>query len=95
MGFAMPAFAVPYAFPVPFVEKQHSFIYFKDLPGPGKIRIFTVAGEEVVNLPIASGESLKKWDVLNESGKRLATGVYLYIIESGSEETKGKLVVIR
>jgi hypothetical protein len=87
--------AAPYAFPVPFIEKEHSEITFKDLPGPGSIKILTINGEELIRLDIAPGELLKHWNVLNSSGKHLATGVYIYLIDAGGQTTTGKLVVIR
>ena len=58
-------------------------------------KIYTVAGEEVANLPIATGEISKQWTVVNSSGKKLASGVYLYLIEGNGVEAKGKIVVIR
>ena len=41
--------AAPYAFPVPFIEKQHAAqgITFQGLPASGTIKILTIAGEEV------------------------------------------------
>lgn len=89
--------AAPHAFPVPFVERLHQDqgISFKDLPGEGMIKILTVNGEEVVRLTIAPGEFIKPWAVTNSSGKKLGTGVYLYLIESGNQKTTGKIVVIR
>ena len=93
---AATAAAAPHAFPVPFVAKQHQEkIWFTELPGTGKVEIFTINGEEVVELPIPSGSGQIEWNVTNSSGKKVATGVYLYRIEGNGEEAKGKLVIIR
>ncbi len=89
------SFAEPHVFPNPFIAKDHAFVRFTDLPGPGSIRIFTVSGEKVADITIAAGEDPKKWDVVNSSGDKLATGVYLYLVDTGSQKTAGKIVVIR
>jgi hypothetical protein len=93
--------AETHAFPVPFApSKGHTGITFTELPGMGTIKIFDLSGEIVTELPIAPGEILKVWNVTNISGKKLASGVYFYVIDKGngervSKEKGKKLVVIR
>ena len=84
------------AYPVPWLAKQSGpNIIFTDLPGSGNIKIFTVAGEEVVNLTIPPGTNQLTWAVTNSSGRKVASGVYYFLVEGGGAETKGKLIVIR
>ena len=84
------------AYPVPWVATNSPpNIVFTDLPGSGNIRIFTVAGDEVASLSIQPGQNTLSWPVTNSSGRKLASGVYFYLVEGGGTETKGKLVVIR
>lgn len=93
---AGPLAAQPYAYPVPFVaQRGDSEIIFKDLPGAGRIRIFTIAGDEVTSLPLAPGQDQYSWSVTNSAGEKLATAVYLYQIEGNGQKTTGKLIVIR
>ena len=90
--------AEPRAYPVPFVEKQHAAvgITFVELPSSGMIKIVTVAGEEVAKLTIPQNSgSYPNWPVVNSSGKPLATGVYYFFVDSPSQQTTGKLVIIR
>ena len=54
--FLAPLLAAPHAFPVPFIAKQHTSITFNELPGPGEIKIFTIAGEEVADLVLQALE---------------------------------------
>src|SRR5690349_15723296 len=84
----------PHAFPVPFApgkDPTQTKITFTDLPGHGSIKIYTIDGELVVELPIAPGQSILDWPVTNKSGEKVATGIYLYDING----VTGKLVVIR
>ena len=86
-----------HAFPVPFKASESSVIRFINLPSEGKIKIYTMTGELVtaVNFTITSGESIYDWNVKNSDGEEVASGVYAYIIESGSNKKTGKLVIIR
>jgi hypothetical protein len=94
---ASSAAASPYAFPVPYVESNpaHTEINFRDLPSSGSIRILTVSGEEVRRLDIPQGAGIKDWDVKNSAGKRVATGIYLFLVDGDGQQTTGKIVVIR
>lgn len=92
---SLPLLAEPYAFPVPFVQKQHIFIYFQDLPGKGEIRIFTMNGETVATLPIAAGQALLQWDTANADGRKVSSGVYVFEVRGGQTDTFGKIVIIR
>lgn len=96
-GIVGPVGAEPHAFPVPYVESRaaNSEIYFSELPGEGTIKIFTITGDQVVSLPVAPGMLSRPWDLKNSNGKRVATGVYFFIVEGGGQKTKGKLIVIR
>jgi hypothetical protein len=83
------------AYPVPFVAKDDTDIVFTDLPGSGNIRIFTVNGDEVATLSIQPGQNVLHWPVTNSSGKKVASGVYFYLVDGAGTSTRGKLVVIR
>jgi hypothetical protein len=34
-----------------------------------------------------------KWDVRGNDGEKLASGIYIYVIQKGDEITKGKVVI--
>jgi hypothetical protein len=88
-------FAAPYAFPVPFVANQNSGITFTGLSGAGSIKIYTISGQKVADLPVAQGQGLVTWNVENNSGEDVASGVYIYLVDTDGMQTKNKLVVIR
>ena len=92
--FLVQSASAAYPFPVPFINSQHSFIYFKDLAGAGTIKIFSVSGEQVTEIFVSAGETLKQWPVTSSNGQHLASGVYIYHIDAGGEVSTGKLVVI-
>ena len=35
------------------------------------------------------------WLLTNDSGDKVASGIYLYLIKAGDDKTKGKVVVIK
>lgn len=84
-----------HCYPVPFKPAAgHTAITFTGLTRAARVRIYTVSGELVRTLDKNdSGETLG-WDVKNSRGENVASGVYFYIVKSGSQTAKGKLMVI-
>lgn len=100
----------PYVFGDPqrsFVEGEASTyrIEFRNLPERAVIRIFTVSGDLVRVIrhePLAYGGNLRgtaEWDQKSDSGLLVAPGVYVYHVESQTDEAAGtfigKLMIIR
>ena len=74
---------------------------FRNLPGEAKISIYSVAGDLVRVLQHGKdkyGESrdASEWDLKNSSGRNVATGVYVYQVETPSGEVvQGYLTLVR
>jgi len=78
------------AFPNPFVISSPDDRVNFNLNKPGTLRIFTVGGELVREMPLA------EWDGRNDGGKEVASGVYLFVIRDDDGNVgKGKLLLIR
>ncbi|RLD18729.1 MAG: hypothetical protein DRI36_00690 [Caldiserica bacterium] len=74
-----------------------------------KVKIYNLAGEEVWSKtatlkkgygpgdddPHYSGENVIMWDLTNNGGEKVASGVYFYIIEVEGKKLKGKFAVIK
>lgn len=100
-----------YAFPVPFrpngpnagygtgkTGTEANGIIFDRLPQEGSIDIYTIDGRLVKKIDVASNlfaVSKVNWDVKNESGQKVASGVYIWRVVSGPNSKTGKLMVIR
>jgi ligand-binding sensor domain-containing protein len=62
-------------------------------PFGSKIKIFTVAGEFIKEIP---SEGNWKWDLRNQSGELVSAGVYLFLVtDAGGNTHAGKIAVIR
>lgn len=98
-----------YAFPVPFrpggpaagagpgqTGTETGGITFNNIPQTGKIEIYTLDGRLVRKLSIPAGLVIPKlkWDVRAAGGDRVASGVYLWRVVSGSNSKTGKLMII-
>ena len=86
-----------YAYPIPFNSNLdgHEHIEFSGLSDGQTISIYDLLGRYVYknsdpNIPF-------KWDVLNNAGVKINSGIYIYIIKDEEENkvTSGKLIVIR
>jgi hypothetical protein len=84
-------------FPNPWRKDQHagSPVTFENVPPGTTVKIFTVAAHLAKRLPPTTGTAVT-WDLTNESGSNVASGLYVYLLESPSgDTTRGKLAVIR
>jgi hypothetical protein len=82
--------------PSPWRSDLHSGhpITFDGLPANSTIKIFTVSGRWVKTISNANG--LATWDVKNDSGDMVASGLYIYLVtDDQGNKTHGKFAVIR
>jgi hypothetical protein len=81
--------------PNPFKPREHGEnVVFKNIPDGAKIKIATVTGDIIREFDIISGPDVS-WDVTNDEGQSLASGVYLYYVITEDGTASGKLAVIR
>ncbi len=68
---------------------------FHDLPGICTIRIYTLAGDLVETLEHNSGDGVERWDLLSSGARLIASGTYLYHVESEFGEFIGRFAVVK
>jgi ligand-binding sensor domain-containing protein len=79
------------AFPNPFVIRSDSDSLKFNFSRSGTVRLFTVAGELVAELPVNT-----PWNGRNQKGEKVVSGVYLYILtDNDGNVGRGKILVIR
>jgi len=66
-------------------------IRFINLTSSAEIHIYTLAGELVRILRHNDGTGEEEWDLLNDEGATLASGLYVYYVESYELEKTGKI----
>jgi len=85
-----------YPFPNPYKPSLgHTTTTFTNLADTCTIKIFSTMGEVVKSISITGGNGQSVWDVKNDAGENLASGIYFYYIKSATDSKVGKLVVIR
>ena len=92
-----------YAFPNPvragagFPGSEGDRVAFTNLPPGSRVRVFTVAGDDVNNLgPDSQVGGQIYWETDNRDGEDVAPGVYLYKVEMPQREPYwGRIVIIR
>ncbi len=76
-------------YPNPFNPEWHTQgLTIDNLTAQAGIKIFTVAGELVRILQEREGYGRVTWDGRNESGRRVANGIYIGLLESPGGETR-------
>lgn len=75
-------------------------ITFQNLPTSGKvdIHIYNFAGEHVKKISISQlseGYNTAEWNLRNSSEKKVASGIYFYLIKYSNIYKKGKIAILR
>lgn len=72
-------------------------IVFVNLTAAASVRLYTLAGRFVADLPAPPSDTTGRrvWDVRTSDGRRVAPGVYVCVITSGSEKRQLKVMVLR
>ena len=81
-------------FPNPYYTSRDGFVTIDSVPPGARVRIFTLRGERVLDVK-ANATGLLTWSGTNGSGRAVASGVYLVMVESGGTTKVLKLAVIR
>jgi hypothetical protein len=87
-----------YVFPNPYRgvgARGAEGVMFAGLPEQATIRVFTLQGTLVRRIEHHDQTGGSRWNLTNEDGDPVASGVYLYTIHSGSDVVRGKLAVMR
>lgn len=76
---------------------DYSRLAFTHLPDKCTIRIYTLSGDHLRTLEHNSPEldGNENWDLLTKNSQKIASGVYVYQVESSYGEKIGKFAVVR
>lgn len=77
------------------VGEGETQIEFQNLPDECTIRIYTLSGGLVTTLANTSGTGTVKWDLLSASSRLIASGIYIYHVESRFGEHIGRFAVVK
>ncbi|MFC1619560.1 hypothetical protein ACFL45_06400 [Candidatus Neomarinimicrobiota bacterium] len=70
-------------------------IQFINLPPVCKIHIFTIAGDRLKTIEHDGSDGTETWDLRAESGREIATGIYLYLVKTDDSEYLDRFAVIK
>ena len=82
-------------YPNPVVLSKQDEISFINIPEAGRIYIFNSIGSQIYHLTIENQQQIISWNLKNEWGEAVSSGVYLYVFKSKAFEIKGKFAVVR
>ncbi|MCX5781102.1 MAG: T9SS type A sorting domain-containing protein [Elusimicrobia bacterium] len=88
-----------HCYPNPFKPNSglgHRIITFSRLTDYTKLKVFNIAGEMVYETEANTPRGELAWNVVNNSGESLASGVFIYLIMNNNGHKKiGKFAVLR
>ncbi len=77
------------------VRPEHKQLIFAKLPQNTQIQIFTLNGQRVRSFYKTNDNGGVVWDLRDQNGRRVGSGIYFYRIECHGKERIGKLVIVR
>jgi len=85
-----------HAYPNPCnIKNNCNAVTFTRLTLGAVIYIYTLSGELVKRIDKSSNIDTIGWDLKNDNGSSVASGLYIYLINGEGSSKKGKLVLIR
>ncbi|MEA3307233.1 MAG: T9SS type A sorting domain-containing protein [Elusimicrobiota bacterium] len=85
-----------HCYPVPFKPAMgHNRIRFTDLTRTTRIMIYSLSGILIKTIYKSDGNDFIDWDVKNNRGEAVFSGVYFYLVKDAFETKTGKLMIIR
>jgi len=72
-----------------------SVIEFQKIPDKCTIRIYTLAGDLVETIKHDDGSGAARWNLLTQHGRLVASGIYIYHVESPYGEHLGRFAIIK
>lgn len=91
------AFGLGYNYPNPF-NAETVMSYHLGVSGPTSLSIHNMAGQRVRSLVSgwrAAGDHRVSWRGETDSGRSAASGIYLYVLESGGQRQVRRLLLVR
>jgi hypothetical protein len=91
------SFALEQNYPNPF-NPSTSIMFSLPFPSKVSLTVFNLLGEEVATLvsgTLPSGIHTAVWDGTNQGGHSVASGIYIYRLEAGSQMSSRKMLLIK
>jgi hypothetical protein len=82
------------AYPNPYHVNRDGYVTIDQIPAGSRVRILDLRGDVVLD-QAANQSGLVTWSATNGSGRNVASGLYLVIVEGGGAKKIMKLAVIR
>jgi kumamolisin len=84
-----------YAYPNPWDTRKYTVrqVTIANVPDDATIKIFTISGFWVRNLTASNNNAV--WDLTNDHGDRVASGLYFYLVKTAVATAKGEIAIIK
>ena len=94
--FSSPDLSNIFAYPNPYrSDSGQDFVTIAGLTSEAKVRIMTTSGRVIRTLEETDGNGGVTWDLKDESGSQVSSGVYIFYVVGQGKKATGKLAVVR
>ncbi len=71
------------------------FVTIAGLTSVAKVRILNTSGRIIRTLEEEDGNGGLQWDLKDDTGKPVSSGIYLFYVVGGGKKAMGKLAILR
>ena len=94
--FSSPDLSNIFAYPNPYrSDSGQDFVTIAGLTSEAKVRIMDISGRIIRTLEETDGNGGVNWDLKDESGSQVSSGVYIFFAVGEGKKRSGKLAVVR
>jgi len=86
---------ITYPNPYKWNKYKDRIITFKNVTDQLELRIYSMNGDLVRHLDKENTNGFTNWDLKNEQGEYISSGMYIYYITSSGDSKKGKITVVK
>lgn len=93
-GFEITQSDAVYVYPNPCKLAQNNIVYFANISHQAAVSIYDLNGVLVFSVNNVSANPYA-WHLENNSGRGIASGIYIYVIQDGASIKRGKIAIIK
>ena len=84
-----------YPFPNPVITKDAEIIRFQNVPPEAELHIYNTSGKQIARVENQGTSRVRSWYLINDDGQKVASGIYLFLVQGDNLLKTGKFSIVR
>jgi hypothetical protein len=84
-----------FPFPNPVNTKNGEIVRFQNVPPGAELHIFNTSGNQIARVENQGTSRIRSWYLINDDGRKVAAGIYLFLVQGDGLLKTGKFSIVR